>query len=212
MVPITKFRALGASIAAFLLVSIAMPPMAANAQAADSPETTISGLNATLLSTMKQAQSLGVSGRYQVLLPVLTKTYDTPLMARLAVGQSWSTLQPAQQAAITDAFRRMMIATYAKRFDGFSGETFQIVDISNRGTADKMVKTQIIQSNGKPVAINYLMRKSGPEWKIVDVYLDGTISELASRRAEFATILQSGGPDALIASLKKQGDKLLSGS
>jgi phospholipid transport system substrate-binding protein len=212
MVPITKFRALGASIAAFLLVSIAMPPMAANAQAADSPETTISGLNATLLSTMKQAQSLGVSGRYQVLLPVLTKTYDTPLMARLAVGQTWSTLQPAQQAAITDAFRRMMIATYAKRFDGFSGETFQIVDISNRGTADKMVKTQIIQSNGKPVAINYLMRKSGPEWKIVDVYLDGTISELASRRAEFATILQSGGPDALIASLKKQGDKLLSGS
>ena len=211
MVPITKFRALGASIAAFLLVSIAMPPMAANAQA-DSPETTISGLNATLLSTMKQAQSLGVSGRYQVLLPVLTKTYDTPLMARLAVGQSWSTLQPAQQAAITDAFRRMMIATYAKRFDGFSGETFQIVDISNRGTADKMVKTHIIQSNGKPVAINYLMRKSGPEWKIVDVYLDGTISELASRRAEFATILQSGGPDALIASLKKQGDKLLSGS
>ncbi len=212
MVPITKFRAFGASVAAFVFVSIAMPPLAAHAQAADSPETTISSLNTTLLSTMKQAQSLGVNGRYQALLPVLTKTYDTPLMARLAVGQTWSTLQPAQQAAITDSFRRMMIATYAKRFDGFSGETFQIVEISNRGTADKMVKTQIIQSNGKPVAINYLMRKSGPEWKIVDVYLDGTISELASRRAEFSTILQAGGPDALIASLKKQGDKLLSGS
>jgi phospholipid transport system substrate-binding protein len=55
------------------------------------------------------------------------------------------------------------------------------------------------------------MRKSGPEWRVVDVYLDGTISELASRRAEFTPILKSGGPNALIASLRKQGDRLLSG-
>lgn len=211
MVPIRKLHAFGASIAALFMVSVGAASLA-SAQAADTPEAAIKGLNATLLSTMKRADSLGVQGRYQALSPVLAKTYDTPLMARLAVGQRWSSLQPAQQAAIIDLFRRMMIATYAKRFDGFSGETFQIVDISNRGTADKMVKTQIIQSNGKPVAINYLMRKSGPEWKIVDVYLDGTISELASRRSEFASILQAGGPDALISSLKKQGDKLLSGS
>jgi phospholipid transport system substrate-binding protein len=210
MVPINKLHAFAASVAAIFMASVIAAPLA-SAQAADSPEATIGGLNATLLSTMKQAQSLGVAGRYEALSPVLAKTYDTPLMARLAVGQSWSTLQPAQQSAIIDSFRRMMIATYAKRFDGFSGESFQIVEIANRGTADKMVKTQIIQSNGKPIAINYLMRKSGPEWKIVDVYLDGTISELASRRSEFASILKTGGPDALITSLKKQGDKLLSG-
>ncbi|HML27739.1 MAG TPA: ABC transporter substrate-binding protein [Hyphomicrobium sp.] len=211
MVPIRRLHTFGASLAVFVMVSVATIPFA-GARAADTPEATISGLNETLLSTMKQAQSLGVAGRYQALTPALSKIYDTPLMTRLAVGPTWSSLQPAQQAAITDGFRRMMIATYAKRFDGFSGETFKIVEISNRGTADKMVKTQIIQSNGKPVAINYLMRKSGPDWKIVDIYLDGTISELASRRSEFASILKAGGPDALIASLKKQGDKLLSGS
>lgn len=211
MVPMRKLQSFIASVAAFTMISALMSPFAM-AQAADGPANTINSLNATLLSTMKQAQSLGVQGRYQALSPVLSKTYDTPLMARLAVGQSWASLQPDQQAAVINGFRRMMIATYAKRFDGFSGESFQIVDISNRGTADKMVRTQIIQSNGKPVAINYLMRKTGPEWKIVDVYLDGTISELASRRAEFSTILKAGGPEALIASLKKQGDKLLSGS
>jgi phospholipid transport system substrate-binding protein len=56
------------------------------------------------------------------------------------------------------------------------------------------------------------MRKSGSDWKVVDVYLDGTISELANRRAEFGAILKSGGPDALVSSLTKQGDKLLTGS
>ncbi len=211
MVPTKKFHVLGLWLAALMIASVAEPQFA-RAQAFDAPEKTINGLNATLLDTMKQAQTLGVQGRYQALAPVLSQTYDTALMARLAVGQSWASLQPDQQTAVADAFKRMMIATYAKRFDGFSGETFQIVEISDRGTADKMVKTQIIQSNGKPVAINYLMRKSGPGWRVVDVYLDGTISELASRRAEFTTILKSGGPDALIASLKKQGDKLLSGS
>ena len=182
---------------------------AAPAWSAEAPDA-INGLNAHLLATMKQAQSLGVQGRYNSLSPVLAKTYDIPSMTRMAVGPNWEALQPAQKAALTDAFSRMMIATYAKRFDGFSGETFKITEVTDRAT-DKMVKTQIIQSNGKPVPINYLMRKSGPEWKVVDVYLDGTISELASRRAEFTSILKSGGPDALIASLRKQGDRLLSG-
>lgn len=211
MVPTKKFQVLGLSLAALMMTSFAEPQFA-RAQAFDAPEKTINGLNAKLLDTMKQAQTLSVQARYEALAPVLSKTYDTALMARLAVGQTWDTLTPEQKAAVTEAFTRMMIATYAKRFDGFSGETFQIVEISNRGTADKMVKTQIIQSNGKLVAINYLMRKLGSDWRVVDVYLDGTISELASRRAEFTTILKSGGPDALIASLKKQGDKLLSGS
>ncbi len=77
---------------------------------------------------MKQAQQLGVQGRYDALAPVLSKTYDIASMTRMAVGQSWDSLQPAQKAALTQAFSRMMIATYAKRFDGFSGETFQIVE------------------------------------------------------------------------------------
>ena len=66
-------------------------------------------------------------------------------------------------------------------------------------------------AGGKTVALNYLMHKSGAEWKIMDVYLDGAISELATRRSEFGAILKSGGPDGLIASLSRQGDKLLAG-
>ena len=211
MVPAKTLRIFGASIAV-LMTTLLTSPQLATAQAFDAPEKTINGLNAKLLDTMKQAQALGVQGRFNALAPVLSSTYDIPSMSRVAVGQSWDTFQPQQQAAVTDAFGRMMIATYAKRFDGFSGETFEIAEITDRPPSDKMVKTRIVQSNGKPVAINYLMRKTGSQWKIVDVYLDGTISELASRRAEFTSILKSGGPDALIASLKKQGDKLLSGS
>jgi len=79
--------------------------------------------------------------------------------------------------------------------------------------ASKIVMTRMTQSNGKAVSLNYLLRLTGAgaEWKVVDVFLDGTISELANRRAEFTAILKSGGPDALISSLRQQGDKLLAG-
>jgi len=161
---------------------------------------------------MQQAKQLGIKGRFDRLAPVLSSTYDIPSMSRTAVGQSWSTLDPAQQAGIIDAFTRMMVANYANQFDGFSGERFEILQTIDRAPADKLVKTHLIQANGKTVALDYLMRGSGGEWKVVDVYLDGTISELASRRAEFSAILKSGGAPALIDSLRRQGDKLLAGA
>lgn len=185
------------------------PAFADNSDPAASRITSFYG---SLLDTMKQAKQLGVKGRYDKLSPVLAKTYDLPSMSKLAVGPSWSALTPQQQAAIINAFTRMTIATYASRFDGFSGEQFQIFETSDRPNGDKIVKTQIVKSDGGTVPLNYLMRKSGADWKIVDIYLDGTISELANRRAEFGSILKSGGPDALVVSLTKQGDKLLTGS
>lgn len=182
------------------------------AESSDPAVSRITVFYGALLDTMKQAKQLGVKGRYDKLTPVLVKTYDLPSMSKLAVGPAWSTLTPQQQAAIINAFTRMTVATYASRFDGFSGEQFQILETSDRPNGDKIVKTQIIKSDGGAVPLNYLMRKSGADWKIVDIYLDGTISELANRRAEFGAILKSGGPDALVVSLNKQGDKLLTGS
>lgn len=182
------------------------------AESSDPAVSRITVFYGALLDTMKQAKQLGVKGRYDKLTPVLVKTYDLPSMSKLAVGPAWSTLTPQQQAAIINAFTRMTVATYASRFDGFSGEQFQILETSDRPNGDKIIKTQIIKSDGSAVPLNYLMRKSGADWKIVDIYLDGTISELANRRAEFGAILKSGGPDALVVSLNKQGDKLLTGS
>jgi len=187
-------------------------PVTGRGEGADSAASSINSLYGALLDTMKQAKQLGLKGRYDKLAPVLTKTYDLTSMSKIAVGQSWSTLTPPQQQSIVNAFARMTTATYASRFDGFSGEQFEILQTVDQPNGDKIVKTHIVQSDGKAVSLNYLMRKAGNDWKVIDVYLDGTISELASRRAEFASILKSGGPDELVRSLVKRGDKLLSGS
>jgi phospholipid transport system substrate-binding protein len=183
-----------------------------HSEGADPAAARVSTLYDTLLQTMKQAKQLGLKGRYDKLAPVLAKTYDLPLMSRIAVGQSWDTLSASQRQSIVNAFTRMTTATYANRFDGFSGEKLEVVQAVDRPNGDKLVNTRIVQSDGKVLALNYLVRNTGDDWRVIDVYLNGTISELASRRAEFGAVLKSGGPDALVASLNKQGDKLLTGN
>jgi phospholipid transport system substrate-binding protein len=183
----------------------------AHGESADPAASRVNGFYEVLLGVMQQGKQLGPKGRYEKLAPVLSKTYDLASMARTAVGPSWSEFAPEQQREVVKAFTRMTIATYASRFDDFSGEQFDVSQTVDQPNGDKIVKTRIVQSNGKTVALNYLMHKSGAEWKIMDVYLDGAISELATRRSEFGAILRSGGPDGLISSLTRQGDKLLAG-
>jgi phospholipid transport system substrate-binding protein len=198
--------------AALLLLGFAaLTVIGASAQAVNSPAARIDSLHGALLETMKKGKQLGVKGRYDRLAPILLETYDVPLMARIAVGPAWQSMPSTQQSGVVEAFSQMMVATYASRFDEYSGERFEVLRTEEQPPADKIVRTRITQSNGKTSSLNYLMRRSGAEWKVVDVFLDGTISELASRRAEFTTILKSGGPDALISSLRRQGDKLLAG-
>jgi phospholipid transport system substrate-binding protein len=165
-----------------------------------------------LLAVMKRAKALGFNGRYDALAPVVEATFDLPAMTRIAVGPRWTSLPKDVQSALVDAFSRMTVATYASRFDGYSGERFEVdPDVESRGSGS-VVHTRIVQSKGEPVALNYLMRKSADRWKAVDVYLTGTISELATRRAEFNGILDSGGPQALLQSLRQQTARMLIGA
>ena len=71
-----------------------------------------------------------------------------------------------------------------------------------------MVKSQIIKANGEPVKVDYLMQRTGDSWLISDIYLDGAISEVATRRSEFAAILRNEGIDGLIATLNRKADLL----
>lgn len=184
-------------------------PNAVRAAEADPAVAPVRVFYDALLATMKQATQLGVRGRYDKLAPVIRTTFDLPAMTRIAVGPEWTTISPEQQNALQDAFARMTIATYANRFDGYSGESFEVdPEVATRNTG-RIVRTKIIRPKDEPVTLNYLMRASGDTWKVVDIYLTGTISELATQRSEFGAILKSGGPAALITSLSQQADKLM---
>jgi phospholipid transport system substrate-binding protein len=130
-------------------------------------------------------------------------------MARLAVGPSWATLAPAQQQRLTEAFGNYISATYADRFDSYSGEQLEVTGERPYGS-DVIVQTKIVKSNGETTTLDYLMRQNRGAWQISDVYLDGTISQLAVQRSEFNSILRREGVDGLVMALNRKIDLLRS--
>jgi len=192
-------------------MACAVWPGVAGAQTGE-PAARIEALHAAMLETMKQARQLGPRGRYDKLAPVIARNFDIAAMIRVASGPAWDQASAAQRAALTEAFARVTAATYASRLSGWSGEKFETIGTIDQPPADKRVRTRMVPASGDVVDIDYLMRNTVEGWRIADVYLDGSISELAIRRNEYAAIARSGGPDALVAALTKKSEQLLGGS
>jgi phospholipid transport system substrate-binding protein len=189
--------------AGLALAMLSFPVHAAPAGSGD----IVQGLYDALLSTMKNGQTLGQSGRFAQLEPVIRRTFDIPSMARLSVGSSWASLTDAQRQQVTESFGRYISAIYADRFDSYAGQKLQVTG-EQPVVAGIMVRSQIVKANGEPVNVDYMMRRNGDSWLISDIYLEGAISEVATRRSEFAAILKSQGIDGLIAALNRKADIL----
>lgn len=185
-----------------LLVAAAVPARAA------APTDVIRPFYDTLLDVMKNADSLKFEGRYQKLKPAIEKAFDLPLMTRLTVGPLWQKFSPEQQQQLVRAFEDFTVSTYANRFDGYSGEKFVIEPQTQQTNSGVIVRTELIKSDGEPVQLNYLMRESGGSWKIIDVFLSGTVSELASRRSEFSSVLRRDGAEGLVRLLEQKSADL----
>lgn len=168
--------------------------------------------HAALLDAMRNARALGPRGRERRLRPAMQAAFDLPAMARIAVGPPWTGLAEGERQALVSAFSDWVVATYASRFDGFSGESFATAGESVLQNGDRLVRTQLLRPNDVPVQLNYLLRGGEGRWRVVDIYLGGTVSELASRRAEFTALLREGGAARLEAELRRRTGALLGGA
>jgi phospholipid transport system substrate-binding protein len=168
---------------------------------------TVQGLYDALLSTMKNGRTLGQSGRFIQLTPVIRRSFDIASMARLSIGPAWTGLSDAQRQQATESFGRYISAIYADRFDSYNGQKLEVTG-EQPAPSGVMVRSQIIKANGEPVKVDYMMRRNGESWLISDIYLDGAISEVATRRSEFATILKTEGVDGLISALNRKAEIL----
>jgi phospholipid transport system substrate-binding protein len=194
---------------ALLAACLAALGLAASARAeavapASPPVQVVEKLHSALLDVMKDADELGYQGRYDRLAPVLNETYDTAFMAEKSVGRHWKLASPEDQAKLVETFSRFMVANYAGRFDGYSGERFEVVGEEPSALETVLVRTRLVQQQGEVVQLNYRLRSANGAWKIIDVYLNGTVSELALRRSEYASLIKREGWNAVIAALDQR--------
>lgn len=184
---------------------LALPASAATVPAPLPPgqaEADIESLHRVLLATMQKADELGFEGRVEQIRPALSGLYDFQFMAEKSVGLGWRQLDEAERKQLVDGFSRLAIATYAARFDGWNGERFETLGVQTATHGTLLVKTRIVRGNGEIVELDYRLRPLDGAWRVIDVFLNGTVSELALRRAEYSGVLKRDGFDGLMRALE----------
>ena len=198
-----KYRAKSLQIImlALLVLTLSMPAVGA---AADTAANVVEALHSELLIVMKQAKELGYAGRYQRLAPRITASYDFPYISKVVVGRYWRSFSAEQKSQFIEIFSKLSIATYANRFNGYSGERFKTISGEELKRGQRLVKTVLIKANGEEIELDYILHRKNNQWRIINVVAEG-VSDLSLKRADYTSYLEKNGFDAL---LKKLDEKI----
>lgn len=186
-------------------------PTPASHDAASPAARPVERLHAKLLEAMKNADELGYQGRFDLLRPTLQDCFDLDFMASKSVGRGWRSLDDEQKKLWMTAFGRLLTANFAGRFEGWTGQSFETLGEEPAARETVLVLTKIADPNEEDIQLNYRMKERDGRWWIVDVYFNGTVSELAMRRSEYSSMLKREGFDELLAAVDARVTDLASG-
>jgi phospholipid transport system substrate-binding protein len=188
------------------LCAIAVVSGLSRVAAASEVSAPIEQLNAGLLEVMKAGKATPFQSRCDLLAPLVVRAVDLEFILRGAVGASWASVPPDQQAALRAAFRRFSIAKYVANFEDYSGERLELLPPAGD---DRVVRVRIVPGSPRDAAhtLGYVMRQTAEGWKAVDVTADG-ISVVAVQRAEMRAVMAFGGIAHLLARLQQKAREL----
>lgn len=169
-----------------------------------SPIPVVETLHSSLLNLMKNAEELGYQGRFELIVPVIERTFDLDFMSAKCVGRHWKKLSPEEQKVWRSKFSRLVASNYAGNFDRYEGEMFETLGEEPGQRETQMVLTKLRVPKDDDVIFNYRLRETNAGWRIIDIYLKGTVSELALRRSDFASMLKNEGFAELTAAVDKK--------
>ncbi len=204
------------SVLGFAAFAVAAPLLARGAFAAAAPAAavaTIQRLDDALLAAMKAGKRTDFQTRYAAMAPAVDQAFDLTAVLAVSVGPRWAALPPDQQSRLLDAFRRYTVASYVANFDEYTGQAFTVSpDVRPLPSGEVVVNSRIAESGGDSTDLGYVMKQTPAGWKVVDVLADGSISRVAVQRSDFRSVLESGGGDALLASLQRKTSDLSGGA
>jgi len=196
----------------WLVLSLVLVGVGGAAAGEESPPAqVVRRLHDAYTSVLREAKTLPYQGRYERLAPAIKEAFDLAFMARAVIGREWNQLSQDDQARWVKAFTDFTIANYAARLDHDSGQRFEFLGEQPGENDTVMVMTRVVDPAAENVNLNYRLRQASGGWRIIDLYAKGTVSELALRRSEYASLIKSSGVEALIASLRRKVEDLAAG-
>ncbi len=184
-------------------------PDASGVSANSTAVNVVEGLHDLLIKSMKAGEKDSCPDRYHMLEPYILNAFDFPLISRIVLGRYWKKMDVPEQKRFVNIFSRMTVATYAERFDSYSGQSFKTVNAGPDSRRHFRVKTVLVKRNGEEISLDYTCRETGGRWKIVSVSAKG-VNDLSLKRADYSSFLKKHSVDELISKLDEKARKCVS--
>lgn len=170
----------------------------------NTPDEVVEVFHVALIDMMKKSNEMSFDERVAYLMPVMVECFDLDFMSAKSVGRQWKELPEGEQSEWRQKFSQLTVSNYAGRFVDYSGEMFSTVGNEPAARDTVMVLTRLDVPGDEAVDMNYRLRKNRGGWRIIDIYLKGTVSELALRRSEYSSTLKRDGFEKLAAAIEKK--------
>lgn len=183
----------------------------AAADANIAPDVLVKNVTHEVLDTVRQDKDIRNGNSKKVLELVETKIlphFDFTRMTQLALGRDARQVQPEQMKVLVEEFRTLLVRTYSKALTEYRDQEIVFKPFKMAPTdTDVRVRTEVKQSGGKPVSIDYYLEKGERGWKVYDIEVAGA-SLVTNYRSTFAQEIQKGGVAGLIKSLQQKNKTL----
>jgi phospholipid transport system substrate-binding protein len=173
------------------------------------PEQLVQKVTEEVMTAIKSDKQLAAGDKQKAMRLAEEKVLpyiDFEEATRLAVGRAWSQATPEQKQKLVSEFRNMLVRTYSNAIEGYEGQTLKVLP-SRGGKQDAKdeatVRAQFVRAGGKPLPIEFQMRKTGETWKVYDIAVEG-ISLVLTYRSEFDAVVKQEGIDGLIKRLTQK--------
>ena len=135
---------------------------------------------------------------------VISNTYNIERMLALIIGEVWKKSISKDQMALKKVFEEYIAKNYILRFKNIKSLEFGKLEINQAGKNYRMAKTKLIINSKDIVPLNYLLDQTNNSWKIFDVLIDGSISEIATKKSEFKSFTNQDDLKPLLEALQKK--------
>ncbi len=188
-----------------LIAVLAFAGMAHASAQGLAPDALIRSVSDEVLEIIRKDKDLRSGNTQKALNLIETKVlphFNFVRMTRLALGRDARQATPEQIDTLANEFRTLLVRTYSKALTEYRDQEIVFRPFSmNPGDTEVRVRTEIRQSGGKPIPMDYYLEKTPAGWKVYDVEVSGA-SLVISYRSSFQQEIQRGGIEALISSLR----------
>ena len=187
------------------LLTLTLLPAAAPAQNVVPPDALVKSVTQEVVELISKDREIKSGSRAKLVVVIEEKVlphFNFTAMTALAMGQNWNKANPEQKKQLTEAFKTLLVRTYASALAAYSNQKFDFRPLRAKSTdTDVTVNVRVLQPGGQPVTLDYSMEKTANGWKVYDVMVGG-VSLVANYRTEFANTVRASGIDGLIKDLQ----------